>query len=521
MNFQEKISADYNFFGEKIQLGVSVLDGEIFVNNPINIPLSTLNRHGLIAGATGTGKTKTIQKLLEWLSNAGIPSVMMDIKWDISGLSMPGVFSDKLDNYISKFGENFSWNPTSFPTEFFSLLGEGGSQIRATVSEFGPMLLSRVLGLSDVQASALSVIFKYADDNWLLLIDLADLKSLLTYLNTDWKNDLSHYGQVSSQTIAVIMRQIMAMESFWANNFFGEKSLEIEDLMRIDENGKWQINIFRLMNSIRYPQLFSTMMIQLLVEIFNNFPEVGDLKKPKMVIIIDEAHLLFRDLSKQMLSELEVIIKLIRSKGVGIFFCTQNPIDIPGIILSQLGLKIQHALRVFTASDNEAIKKMSKNFPISEFYDIEKTLTNLWIGEAFVTAIGENGNPTMLTVTKIFPPESRMDVISDSELETFLSVSDIFPKYKNALNPESAAEFLTAKMQKIAEQRNFEELEKQREIMEKERKKNPTIMDNLVKSATKSIGTNIARQIGKKIGGTTGGNIGADIVRGILGSIFK
>lgn len=275
------------------------------------------------------------------------------------------------------------------------------------------------------------------------------------------------------------------------------------------------------MNSLRSPTLFSTMMIQILVELFHTLPEVGDANKPKLVVVIDEAHLLFRDLPDVMLSEIEMIIKLIRSKGVGVYFCTQNPIDIPEIILSQLGLKIQHALRAFTAKDQESIKKMAKNFPISEDYDIEKVLTEMGTGQAMITAIGEDGRPTPLVVTQIFSPESRMDAISDAELQSILSVSLLFTKYKTALNPESAAEILNKKIAEIAEIRNAEAAEKQKILEEKERKKNPTMMDSVIESATKSIGTHLARQIGKKIGGTTGGNIGADIVRGILGSIFR
>lgn len=275
------------------------------------------------------------------------------------------------------------------------------------------------------------------------------------------------------------------------------------------------------MNSLRYPQLFSTMMIQILTELFGTLPEVGDISKPKLVVIIDEAHLLFRDLPNEILSEFEVIIKLIRSKGVSVIFCTQNPMDIPEIILSQLGLKIQHALRAFTAKDNESIKKMAKNFPISEFYDIEKNLTTLGTGEAFVTTIGENGNPTPLVMTKIFPPESRMDTITDAELASFLSISPIFALYKNPINPESAQEILAQKMMMIQSQKREEEAEKARIITEKERQKNPTMTDTIVESVTKTFGKEIARSVGTKIGGRRMGSIGAEIARGILGSIFK
>lgn len=275
------------------------------------------------------------------------------------------------------------------------------------------------------------------------------------------------------------------------------------------------------MNSLRYPQLFSTMMIQILTELFGMLPEVGDISKPKLVVVIDEAHLLFRDLPSEILSEFEVIIKLIRSKGVSVIFCTQNPMDIPEIILSQLGLKIQHALRAFTAKDNESIKKMAKNFPISEFYDIEKNLTTLGTGEAFVTTIGENGNPTPLVMTKIFPPESRMDTITDAELASFLSISPIFALYKNPINPESAQEVLAQKMMMIQSQKREEEAEKARIMAEKERQKNPTMTDTIVESVTKAFCKEIARSVGTKIGGRRMGSIGAEIARGILGSIFK
>lgn len=520
MTFSEKIQAGYSFSRGNIVLGKAVQNEKILTDVSVSIPTSTLNRHGLISGATGTGKTKTIQKLLEGLSLSGIPSIMMDIKGDISGLSMPGGVSEKLDAYLQKLG-NPDWKPQGFPVEFFSLLGEGGSQVRATVSGFGPMLLSRVLGLSSVQESTLAIIFKFADDKGLLLVDLEDLKTILSYISTDGKAEIEAYGQVSSASAQVIMRQIIALESQGGKDFFGEKSLDMPDLMRVDDTGKGQINIIRLMNSLRYPQLFSTMMIQILTELFNTLPEAGDMNKPKLVVVIDEAHLLFRDLSPAMLSEIEVIMKLIRSKGVGVYFCTQNPVDIPDIILSQLGLKIQHALRAFTAKDQEAIKKMSKNFPITEDYDIETMLTNLATGEAFITAIGEDGRPTPLVATQILSPESRMDVITDAELASFLSISPLFSKYKDTLNPESATEILAQKMQEIAAQREADDAEKQRMKEEKMRRQNPTLADTLIKTATKSIGTEIAKSMGTKIGGKKMGSIGASIVRGVLGSIFR
>lgn len=336
----------------------------------------------------------------------------------------------------------------------------------------------------------------------------------MSYLAQDGQAELLAYGKVSPQTLQVIMRQVVALESQGANHFFGEKSLDIADIIQTNEEGQGQVNIIRLMNSLRSPQLFSTMMVQILSELFQELPEVGDAEKPKFVIVIDEAHLLFRDLPREILSELEMIMKLIRSKGVGVFFCTQNPTDIPEHILAQLGLKIQHALRAFTAKDFESIKKMAKNFPISEFYDVEKTLTNLGIGEAFITAIGENGTPTPLVTAKILPPESRMDAISDTELHSFLQISPIFQKYNQTINPESASEILKAKMTQIQQAK----LQKQQEL---EAKKSPNFGNIFIKNTTKTLGTQIARSIGTKVGGKTLGSISGQIARGILGSIFR
>lgn len=519
-NFKDIISAWYKFSWEYFPIGVATHGWEICTDTIVTVPLSTLNRHGLVAGATWTGKTKTIQKILENLSFNGIPSIMMDMKGDISGLAMPWELSEKLEKYIQKFGSDFSWNPEWFPVEFFSLSWEGGSQIRATITEFGPMLLSRVLWLSDVQSSALSVIFRYADENGLLLVDLEDLKTLLSYLSQYGKQELINFGQISPTTMQVIMRQIIQLESQWMKEFFAEKSLDITDLMQLHD-WRGQINIFRLMNSIRYPALFSTAMIQLLLEVFYLLPEVWDKWKPKMVFVIDEAHLLFKDLSLDLLAELEMVIKLVRSKWVGIIFCTQNPNDIPESILSQLWLKVQHALRAFTAKDQENIKKISKNFPVTSYYNIEEELINLGIGEAFVTLIGEDGKPTPLVVTKIFPPQSRMDTISHEELLSFLSISSLFSKYQYSVNPESATEILSQKIMQIQQQKSLVEEERQRMLEERERKRNPSFTDSMIQTATKTIGTHLARSIATKIWGKQIWSIGAEIARWLLGSIFK
>lgn len=517
-DFEQKIASQYNF-ENAIEIGMPTYNGKNFTDISVKIPTLTLNRHGLVAWATWTWKTKTIQKLLEQLSKNGISTVMMDIKWDISWVSMPGVVSEKFLAYKDKFGEKYTWNANGFPTEFFQLNWEWWFQFRATVTEFGPFLLSRVLGLSSVQSAVLSVIFKYADDNWLLLVDLQDLKSLLSYISQN-KESFEQYGQISPATIQVIMRQIISLESQWASNFFGEKSLDINDLINV-QDWQWQINIFRLMNSVRYPQLFSTAMISLLLELFYNLEEVGDHTKPKLVVVIDEAHALFKWISQELLEELETVMKLIRSKGVWIIFCTQNPTDIPDTILSQLGLKIQHALRAFTAKDQESIRKMSKNFPISEFYDVEKIITQLGIGEALVTSISENGQPTELVVTKIFPPESRMDTITDAELQSFLTVSPLYTKYSTVYNPESATEILEKKVLEIQKQNQILQQQKILEEEEKQRRRNPTIADTIIKTATKTIGAELARNIWTKVWWKKVWSVWAQIVRWILGSIFR
>lgn len=517
--FDEVIRASYTFSTPSFTIGKAIESGKPNANISINIPFSTLNRHGLIAWATGTGKTKTLQKFLESCSKAGIPSVMMDIKGDISGVSLPWTLTPKLTTYLETLW-NPEWKPQGFPVEFFSLFGEGGSQIRSTVSECGPTLFSRILGLSATQESALNLIFHYADSKWLLLVDLEDIKTLILYLSNEWGGEMESLGYISPTTFQVLLREIVELQSQWGSAYFGEPSLDMNDLMRVDDNSMGQINIIRLMNSLRYPRIFSTMMIQILVELYNTLPEVWDLEKPKLIVVIDEAHVLFDDISKELLEELQTILKLIRSKWVGIFFCTQNPVDIDESILGQLGLKIEHALRVFTARDQDAIKKMAKNFPISPFYDTANVLTTLGIGEALISTIGPDWRPTELVATKILPPESRMDVITESELNSFLQISPLYRKYSQTVNPESAQEILGKKIADIQAQRALEKSQKEAEKIEREQEKNPTLFDTITKTATKSIGTELGRSIGTKIWGKKFWTLWAQIARGVLGSIF-
>ena len=450
VDFEEIVSAGYVSKGEAINLGAAFYADKVYTDSIVKIPLSTLNRHGLVAGATGTGKTKTLQKLCELLSTSGVPSLVMDIKGDFSGISQEGQMNDKLKERIGATA--YDWSAAKFPVEFLSLAGNDGARLRATVSEFGPVLFSKMLELTDVQQSVMSLVFKYCDDKGLPLLDLPDIKEVLKYIQTDdgQAEIEKEFGAVSSATIGVIMRKIIELEEQGADMFFGEPSFEVEDLLGI-KNDMGVVNVLRLQNLNNKPKLFSTFMLALLSEVYQKFPEEGDMDKPKLVIFIDEAHLIFEDASKALLDEIEQIIKLIRSKGVGIIFCTQNPIDIPDDVLAQLGLKIQHALRAFTAKDREAIKKASENYPETDFYDVDKELTELAIGEAFVTGLSEKGTPTPLVRTYVYPPRSRVDTISDEELKEVLNSSDLVSKYNKEIDRDSAQEMLCKKMESCAE----------------------------------------------------------------------
>jgi len=374
-NFIKVINKGYELKGENIVLGGALLDGEAISETHVKIPLKTLNRHGLIAGATGTGKTKTIQVFSEQLSNAGIPVLMMDIKGDFSGIAKEGKEEGFITERHAKI--NLPYNVASFPVELMSLSKQNGVRLRATVSEFGPVLFSRILNLNDTQSGVVAVIFKYCDDNKMPLLDLKDIKKVINYITEEGKQEIEeNYGKISTSTTGTILRKIIELEQQGGDLFFGELSFEIDDLMRIDENGKGYINIIRLTDIQDKPKLFSTFMLSLLAEIYQQMPEKGDADQPELVIFIDEAHLIFNEASKALLEQIETIVKLIRSKGVGVYFVTQNPMDVPSGVLAQLGLKIQHALRAFTANDRQAIKKTADNYPTSEFYKTDELLTS-------------------------------------------------------------------------------------------------------------------------------------------------
>lgn len=443
--FVTAINKGYLTQDESITLGAAMYGGEAIGEAQVKIPLKTLNRHGLIAGATGTGKTKTIQVLSEQLSAFGIPVLMMDIKGDFSGIAKPGEEKPFITDRQQKIKIGFS--PTGFPVELMTLSAQNGVRLRATVSEFGPVLFSRILDLNDTQAGVMSVIFKYCDDNKMALIDLKDIKKVINFITDEGKAEIEQgYGRISTSTTGIILRKIIELEQQGADLFFGEMSFDINDLMRIDENGKGYINIIRLTDIQDRPKLFSTFMLSLLAEIYQQMPEQGDAGQPELVIFIDEAHLIFSEASDALLNQIESIIKLIRSKGVGVYFVTQNPMDVPTGILAQLGLKIQHALRAFTANDRKSIKMTAENYPVSEFYKTDQLITSLGIGEALVTALSEKGTPTPLAATMMRAPESRMDVLTAAEIDEINSKSKLVKKYSELTDRESAYEMLNKKI---------------------------------------------------------------------------
>jgi hypothetical protein len=443
--FIETINLGYNFKGDFIVLGAAMLNGEAIAGTQVKAPLKTFNRHGLIAGATGTGKTKTLQLISEQLSQKGVSVLLMDIKGDLSGIAMPGTTNAKIEERHQKIG--VPWKAHGNPVEFLSLSNESGARLRATVSEFGPVLFSKILGLNDTQQGVVALIFKYCDDKQLPLLDLKDFKKVMNFVTNEGKDEIEQtYGKVSTASTSTILRKIIELEQQGAEIFFGERSFEVDDLCRCDENGAGYISILRLTDVQGKPKLFSTFMLCLLAEIYATFPEEGDMDQPKLVIFVDEAHLIFDEASKALLDQIETIVKLIRSKGVGIFFCTQNPADIPDSVLAQLGMKVQHALRAFTAKDRKAIKLAAENYPLSEFYDTENVLTSLGMGEAFVTVLNEKGNPTPLAATLMAAPASRMDVLTAEEISSINANSFLVKKYNEVIDRESAFEILSGKI---------------------------------------------------------------------------
>jgi len=496
--FIEDINNAYSFEGENILVGAGIFNGETLKNLPIKLPLKTFNRHGLIAGATGSGKTKTLQILAENLSSLGIPSLLMDIKGDLSGIAEPGVSNSKIESRSLSIGIPFV--PAGNKVEFLTISKENGTILRATVSEFGPVLFSKILELNDTQASIVSVIFKYCDDKRLPLLDLNDIKAVLQFISDEGKDDFeAAYGLLSKSSIGIILRKIIELEQQGANEFFGEISFDVHDLSRTDSSGKGIISIIRLTDLQDRPKLFSTYILQMLAEIYSSYPEEGDIDRPKLVVFIDEAHLIFQEASKALLEQIETIIKLIRSKGIGVYFITQNPTDIPAIVLSQLGLKIQHSLRAFTAKDRKDIQKTAENYPLTEYYKIDDLITNLGIGEALITALNEKGIPTPIVHTMLRAPQSRMDILTQDEITKIVNSSALFSKYNQVIDRESASEILKFKLEQASSEDHEIEMKKTTEKTE------PGWIEKALTSTTaKQIGSTLVREITRGIFGVLG-----------------
>jgi len=474
--FLQKIKEGYSFKTDSVQIGTGMLNGEVIPGANVILPLKTMNRHGLIAGATGTGKTKTLQLISEYLSDNSVPVLLMDIKGDLSGIAAAGEVNDKTNERCQKL--NIQYKPVSFPVDLLTLSNQKGVRLRATVSEFGPVLLSKILELNDTQESLVALIFKYCDDHKLPLLDLKDFIKVLQFISNEGKADIEKaYGKIATTSTGTILRKVIELQQQGADLFFGEKSFEVEDLMKINDDGRGMISILRVTDLQDRPKLFSTFMLQMLAELYASSPEEGDIDKPKLVIFIDEAHLIFNEASTALLQQIETIVKLIRSKGIGIFFCTQNPMDVPASVLAQLGLKVQHALRAFTAADRKTIKQTAENYPETEFYKTEDLITQLGIGEALITMLNEKGIPTPLVHAMLFPPRSRMDILTEAEIDNIVSHSKLVAKYNQAIDSVSAYEILTGKLQQATQQAE-QQKQAQQQTTGRTAKKDDSIFDN-------------------------------------------
>jgi len=491
--FTDTIKSSYTTENSSIYLGAGILDGEIIADAEVNLSLKMMNRHGLIAGATGTGKTRTLQLIAEQLSDAGVPVFMLDVKGDLSGLNQPGQTNIKLEERAKALGKVYE--PAGFPVELYSLSGKLGAQMRGTVVEFGPVLLSKILDLNETQAGVMAVIFKYADDNKLPLLDLNDLKKLISYLSggAGAAEIKESYGSISTSTSGTILRKIVAIEQQGLARIFGERSFDIQDLFnRID--GKGVISLLNISDVQAQPVLYSTFLLSLLAEIFYSMPEAGDLEKPKLVFFFDEAHLLFKNSSRAFLEQVETIIRLIRSKGIGVFFCTQSPTDVPESVLAQLGNRFQHALRVFTPNDAEALRKTVNTYPRSDFYEIDRVLTALGTGQALITVLNEKGIPTEVVATHLIPPRASMSPLSPADADSLMQSSTVFGKYQQVIDPESAYDILSKRVnEKMAE----DEEDKRRTLEEKEnapRRGEKSTLEKVISAPiTRQIGTAIVR----------------------------
>ena len=551
-------------------------DNKIWVANNgkgenIGIIPKMANRHGLVAGATGTGKTVTLKVLAEAFSDMGVPVVMADVKGDISGIADPGQSTEDMQKRIEKFGladSGFSFR--GFPVNIWDIFGQNGIHLRTTISEMGPVLLARILGLNELQSDILNVIFKIADDNQLLLIDTKDLKSMLAFVDDHSDDFQADYGKISSSSIGVITRAVVSLESAGGDVFFGEPDLEITDWLTVNSEGKGMINILDSSSLINNGKLYSTFLLWMMSELFETLPEVGDLDKPKMVFFFDEAHLLFDDAPKALMDKIEQVVKLIRSKGVGIYFCTQNPRDIPDGVLAQLGNKIEHGLRAYTPADQKSVRAAADSFRENPEFDTYQTILELGTGEAVVSFLGEDGIPQIAEKVAILPPQCSFGQLDQARRDSIIKSSLLYSKYAVNVDNMSAYEHLVAarardaeakeaEMQAAAEAKEAEkaakeaakEAEKQAKAEAKEQEKLEKLAakeaekaekeaarekakadkarDRAIKSVGNSVLGTLGRELGKSIGGKTGssfgktlgGNTGASLARGLFGTLFK
>jgi DNA helicase HerA-like ATPase len=449
-SLKAEVAAGYTFEGPALELGGLMLDASQLSDVPIRIPLAMLNRHGLVAGATGTGKTKTLQLMAEQLSAAGVPVFAADIKGDLSGLLVAGEDSEKIRARATSVGQD--WQPTAFPVEFFALGGQGtGIPLRVTMSAFGPTLLSKVLGLNDTQESSLGLIFHYADQAGLPLLDLADLREVIKWLTSDeGKADLKDLGGLSAATAGVILRELISFSDQGADAFFGEPEFETSDFLRTTADGKGLISLVELPDLQDRPAVFSTFLMWLLADLFHDLPEVGDVDRPKLVFFFDEAHLLFKDASSDFLDAIAQTVRLIRSKGVGVFFVTQSPTDVPDDVLAQLGSRVQHQLRAHTPNDAKALKQTVDTYPTSGYPDLAEVLTSLGIGEAIVTVMNERGAPTPVAWTRLRAPQSLMAAADPAAMTAAVQASPLHARYAEPIDRESAREKLAARLEQGA-----------------------------------------------------------------------
>jgi DNA helicase HerA-like ATPase len=444
--FHAEMTAGYSFDEPCIVFGAPMLNDELDANVRVQLPLTRVNRHGLIAGATGTGKTTTLQLFASQLSAAGVPVFAVDVKGDLSGIGAPG---DPANPPVAKRVAAMHWDyqAKAHPIEVLSLSGKVGAHVRASVSSFGPLLLGKVLDLNDTQVSVLSLVFHYCDQQQLPLLDLADLRTTLKYLGSDdGKAALDDLGGISPATLGVILRAIVTLEQDGSAVFFGEPEFDVDDMLRIAPDGQGVISLLEVADIMDRPRLYSTFVLWMLARLYDSLPEVGDQPKPKLAFFFDEAHLLFKDASQALLDQIERTARLIRSKGVGVYFVTQAPTDVPSSVLSQLGNRVQHALRAFTPDDADALRKTARTFPMTTHYDVEKTITSLGIGEALVTVLSPKGVPTPLAAVKLLPPDSRMGPLTPDELTAAANASALTAKYGQAVDPQSAHEIITARL---------------------------------------------------------------------------